>query len=278
MQKINVRSPFYLTANAETAPVVIPPTAPLQIIPVTCGQTFNSGIDVGENKFEFNTDNVGDVFITVTGGQVPIRFVVEWNGTSVDTGYIGSSDFNQSLLDAGVDVADINTASPSNKNTIITLDKTAATPTLVTVRAYAPLVNDDYELTFDCPPAQVPTVACDAGSQYNGGAAFPQTDIVDLGSSTGVVTLDFNARAVPDKFIVKFDGVVVIDTGYRGSPNTQTILNNALAQRGLPPETIQGLGQGTVTFNKTTATTTATVEVYAPIGGTVWSYTLSCPQ
>ncbi len=278
MQKINVRSPFYLTANSEDAPVFVPPTAPIQTIAVNCGDTYNTGTDVGENIFEFNTSEVGDVFITVTGNQVPIRFVAEWDGNTEDTGYIGSSDYNQELLDAGVDVGDINTDNPSNKSTIITLDKTAATPTLVTVRAYAPLVNDDYELTFDCPPAAIPSIPCGAGSTYSGGPAFPQTDTIDLGSGTGIVTLDFNAAAKADKFIVTFDGVEVINTGYRGNNSSQTSLNNALAQKGLPPETIQGIGQGSVSFNKTTATTTATVEVYAPIDRTFWTYTLNCPQ
>lgn len=278
MLKINTRSPFYLTANSESAPVVVPPTAPVQTIPVACGDTYNTGTDVGENIFEFDTSEVGDVFITITGNQVPIRFVADWDSNEVDTGYIGSSDYNQLLLDANVDVADINTASPSNKDTIITINKTTATPTLVTVRAYAPLVNDDYELTFTCPVAVTPDVPCGAGSTYSGQEVFPQTDIVDLGTATGIVTLDFNAVGIPDKFIVEFDGVEVINTGYRGNVFYQTDLNAALASRGLPPETIQGVALGTATFQKTTATTTATVKVFAPMSGTGWNYTLGCPQ
>jgi len=280
MLKINTRSPFYIIANSEDPPTYTPPTAPLQTIPVNCGETYNTGTDVGENLFEFNTSEVGIVTLSITGNQVPIRFVADWDGNEADTGYIGSSDYDAQLIAANIDVADINTANPSNKNTIITIDKTTATPTLVTLRAYAPLVNDDYEVIFSCPPPVVADVPCGAGSQYSGGPAFPQVDVVDLGSATGIVTLNFNASFIPDKFIVEFDGVEVINTGYRGTTDNQTLLNTALANLGLPSETIQAPGQGIATFQKTTATTTATVKVFAPISNptTYWDYTLSCPQ
>jgi len=278
MLKINTRSPFYITGNSEAPPVIVPPTAPLQTIPVDCGQVYNTGTDVGENLFEFNTPEVGVVTLSITGNQVPIRFVADWDGNEADTGYIGSSDYDAQLIDKNIDPADINTANPSNKNTIITIDKTNATPTLVTLRAYAPLVNDDYEVAFSCPPPVVADVPCGAGTEYDGGEAYPQTDVVDLGSATGIVTLNFEAQSIPDKFIVEFDGVEVINTGYRGNSSQQTDLNTALASRGLPAETIQGTGFGSATFQKTTATTTATVKVFAPLPKTGWSYTLSCPQ
>jgi len=280
MLKINTRSPFYITGNSEDQPVVVPPTAPLQTIQVDCGDTYNTGTDVGENLFEFNTSEVGTVTLSITGNEVPIRFVSDWDGNEADTGYIGSSDYDAQLIAANIDVADINTATPSNKNSIITIDKTTATPTLITLRAYAPLVNDDYEIAFSCPPPVVADVPCGAGSQYNGNVAYPQTDIVDLGTGTGIVTLNFNAASIPDKFIVEFDGVEVINTGYRGSASYQTTLNSYLANLGLPSETIQAPGQGSVTFQKTTATTTATVKVFAPISNptTGWNYTLQCPQ
>lgn len=278
MLKINTRSPFYITANSLDAPVVIPPTASLQTIQVNCGDTYSTGTDVGENLFEFNTSEVGDVFLTITGNQVPIRFVSDWNGTIADTGYIGLSDYNAQLIAADVDPLDINTANPSNKDSIITINKTTTNPTLVTLRAYAPLVNDDYVVTFTCPEPVVVDIPCGAGSTYNGGEAYPQTDIIDLGSATGIVTLNFDAYGLADKFIVEFDGVEVINTGYRGNASEQTNLNNALAAKGFPPETIQGVGSGTTTFQKTTTTTTATVKVYAPLPGTGWNYTLGCPQ
>ena len=122
-----------------------------------------------------------------------------------------------------------------------------------------------------------PVVQCDNATGFSGGEAFPDVQVIELGATTGVVTLTFNAINVPDKFIIEFDGSEVINTGYRGSASQQGPLNSALADRGLPPETIQGGGQGTATFNKTTSTTTATLKVFAPLPGTSWVCTVSCP-
>ena len=122
-----------------------------------------------------------------------------------------------------------------------------------------------------------PEFDCNTQTGYSGGESFPSTQIINLGAATGVVTLTFNAGGVPDKFIVEFDGSEVINTGYRGDSQFQGALNTALAERGLPPETIQGSGSGTATFTKSTSTTTATLKVFAPMSGTQWTVTLSCP-
>ena len=119
--------------------------------------------------------------------------------------------------------------------------------------------------------------SCGNQYTYTGGETFPTLLNIDLGQSTGTVTLNFNARSIPDKFEVWFDGIKVIDTGYRGSTFYQTDLDNALALRGLPSETITGTGSGTANFNKTTNTKVALVKVYAPLDGTIWDITLGCP-
>lgn len=121
-------------------------------------------------------------------------------------------------------------------------------------------------------------INCGIQTTYEGGESFPTLLNVNLGAATGNVTLNFDARAIPDKFEVWFDGVKVIDTGYRGSSEKyQTALDNALALRGLPSETIAGVGLGTANFNKTTTTQTALVKVYAPLEETLWDITLGCP-
>lgn len=126
--------------------------------------------------------------------------------------------------------------------------------------------------------AAAAAVSCGVSSSYSGGEAFPTEETITLGSATGIVVLNFQANQVPDKFEVWFDGVKVIDTGYRGDASQQSALNAELASRGLPPETITGAGTGTASFVKSTATTTAIVKVYAPMSGTAWSYTLGCPS
>jgi len=132
-----------------------------------------------------------------------------------------------------------------------------------------------------CPPINfsttVPIIPCGSSTAYSGGEAFPSENIITLGNGTGTVTLSFDAISVPDKFIVIYDGVEVINTGYRGDSAQQSELDIALAARGLPSETIISGGAGTLNFNKSTTTGTAIVRVYAPISGTAWNYNLSCP-
>ena len=273
MKKLNARSPFYLTVNSDAAPV-IPPTPVSQ---VECGDTWLTGIDVGDRVFELTTNEIGDVDIVIGGNNVPINFTLEWDGNTETTGFIGLDTYNQDLLDAGVDPADINTGNPSTKDTTLTINKTSASPALVKLNVSAPLVNDSYSLEFNCPTA-IPTIPCGAGTSYSGGASYPTIQQVTLGSDTGTVTLDYQAYSVPDKFIVEFDGVEVINTGYRGDAFQQQNLNSALAILGEPAETIQGVGSGSVSFNKTSTSTTAIVKVYAPITGTGWNFTLGCPE
>lgn len=119
--------------------------------------------------------------------------------------------------------------------------------------------------------------SCGTQYSYSGGADFPTLLNLNLGATTGTVTLNFNALNIPDKFEVWFDGVKVIDTGYRGLTFYQQDLNDALTSKGLPVETIAGLGSGVASFNKTTSTQTALVKVYAPLEDTVWNLTLDCP-
>ena len=118
---------------------------------------------------------------------------------------------------------------------------------------------------------------CGTQYSYTGGETFPTLLSINLGAATGTVTFNFDARSIPDKFEVWFDGVKVIDTGYRGSSARQADLDEALAERGLPSETIAGIGSGTANFSKTTNTQVALVKVYAPLDQTLWDFTLGCP-
>jgi len=129
-----------------------------------------------------------------------------------------------------------------------------------------------------CPTIPIgPVVDCGVANAYSGGVVFPSLSNVTLGSINGNVVLDYNVASVPSKILVKYDGIVVIDTGYRGDSSYQGQLNNALASRGLPPEVIAGTGTETASFTKSTATTNAVIEVYSPLSNNVWTTTLNCP-
>lgn len=112
---------------------------------------------------------------------------------------------------------------------------------------------------------------------YPGGSGFPSSLIVDLGPSTGTITLNCNSGTKASKFIVTFDGVPVINTGYIGSTSQQGALDTALTGMSLPTETITSPSTRILSFTKSTSTTTALVQVYDPLEGLSWSFSLGCP-
>jgi len=119
---------------------------------------------------------------------------------------------------------------------------------------------------------------CDSTIFYQGGQSYPNITYVTLGVDLGNVTIDYDTYSIPDKFEIWFDGVMVVDTGYRGSAVLQTFLNNALIARGEPTERIVGPAAGSATFYKDSATTVAEVRIYAPMDNTYWQYYMSCPD
>lgn len=185
-QKINVRSPFYITVTDEGAPdlstdcpvevsstpVDIPsPTEAAEpqaeyVQPdartetVYCGDSISVGEDVGVQRYVLD---VGDVTGNVTVNyrvNIPVSITGYWN-TSVpsfsSTGYVGDNTYEQDLLDAGISSGNMNLGSGEQTGTL-TVSKTAASPSTVTILISAPLPTDDYGLTFNCPeaPAIVP--------------------------------------------------------------------------------------------------------------------------
>lgn len=94
----------------------------------------------------------------------------------------------------------------------------------------------------------------------------------NLGSNRGLVTLDYNAFFIPDRFRVSFDGNEVINTGFRGS----NAYDSQLIALGFPP--VSGSNTGNATFNKNSSSTIATINVDAPLVDTYWELIISCPD
>ncbi len=156
-----------------------------------------------------------------------------------------------------------------------------------------------------------PTTPCGSASAFSGGVAYPDEQTYTLGSGTGIVNIEFNVKQVPDRLIVEFDGAVVVDTQYLGdfsdgllrqlhnnlksiNPATGTFYvepngpyaGNAYAPNGAAPlPTIPNGGcvpgfigkWFSTSFQKTTATTTCTIKVYAPTSSTEWDLRINCP-
>lgn len=162
------------------------------------------------------------------GGQD--QFVVRWNNTTViDTGLVvgtGSAYFSKSL----------------------------AYPTTASITAstnYGPGASGG-SFYLECPSGSVACIPL-SSSYTIASAAVPQTRSVVLGTGTGIVELFYAAQAVPDKFVLTWNGVNVIDTGFKS-------------------------GTGSFVFNKTAAfPVTAALAIYAQSGGSGGSVRVSCP-
>ncbi len=145
----------------------------------------------------------------------------------------------------------------------------------------------------------------------SGAYAYPQQFTIYLGPEVGNVGLTFDAKSMPDRFIVEYDGEVVVDTFYRGSAlygnhelEYRAFFINDLQGRIDPiineqypiPEPLRpeysefidpidgfpkivGGGGGSASFDKiTTEPTEAIVSVYGPSIDTLWDFTLHCPE
>lgn len=145
-------------------------------------------------------------------------------------------------------------------------------------------------------------IPCSVQASYGGGLAYPSSRSINLGTGTGQVDLYFDPDNIPDRWIVRWNGNIVIDTGYRSQSMAlynpggfyRNNFKNSLTRRidpvlgttypdfanfpvdGYP--LMQGPGEETTLFFKTLPNpTNAIVEVYAPQGGTGWRYTMYCP-
>ena len=169
-EKINVRSPFFLTANSEGAPAlpatssdpVSNPTIPTEyVLPTTntqiiqCGETIKIGEDVGSRIYKLNVGSVtGNVTVNYTV-NVPVSITGYFNTTvpsTITTGFVGSNAYQQQLLDAGIGGGGMSLTSGSATGTI-TVNKSSASPETVEILVFAPLKTFDYQLVFNCPTA-----------------------------------------------------------------------------------------------------------------------------
>ena len=129
--------------------------------------------------------------------------------------------------------------------------------------------------------AEVPVGIITCGETWHtGGEAYPYLYIV-IGLGTGIGWVDFSidTKDLPDKFIVEFNGLEVINTGYVGNASLQSELNAALAAHGDSPEAIVPTPESNhYYFYKTGATQNAIVKVFAPMPESQWEFRFRCPD
>jgi hypothetical protein len=127
-------------------------------IDVNCGDVINEGSFIGIKTYNLVGvgNKIGDVEIEFLDGEgrqdIPVKFDITWDGNTETTGYIGDSDFGLSDPIPSPD----NTASPTNKKqpTTLVINKTAATPTQVTLTAEPLFPNDSYSFRLNCPDVE----------------------------------------------------------------------------------------------------------------------------
>ena len=124
----------------------------------------------------------------------------------------------------------------------------------------------DVLATFPGLETQRDLVQCSSLAQNSGQGDFIFE--VFLGTDLGVVDFDYEAFSIPDRFIVSYNGVDVIDTGFVGDSGIYDG-NNI---------TVSGDGTGSTSFTKSSAEPRiAYVRVIAPFSGTAWNFNMGCP-
>ena len=130
---------------------------------------------------------------------------------------------------------------------------------------------------------------------YHDGGTGNYSYPINLGNSLGIVTIEYQAYGVPDKFVFTWNG----NTYTSGSGNgtgagfvgAASHLSNLQATAGNSSATITTLttsygsgsgqaqngGRGTITFNKTHQNPNSVMTVSAPLSGTAWWFSVSCP-
>lgn len=172
--KMNIRSPFYIDVDDSGKPESIGDSSDTPTVPdeytqpataeriVACGGVQSITEDVGVVTYKLDTgDRVGDVSIDYAIFAKPIKITANWDGNAATTNYVGTNLYDTELTDAGVPSGQIATAYASTSTTgTLTINKSSASPSEVTVVVTAPLPTDFYTLTFNCPAeTQAPTTS-----------------------------------------------------------------------------------------------------------------------
>ena len=158
IKRIHSRSPYYITSSDAPVPS---PVLPIEYIGAECGDIKISDAFIGKRVYVFvMTGDTGDIVIDYSGGNIPVKITLAYDGALVSTGYVGLDAYDDKLIEAGIDPSDINTGSTSTKSGSLTLPKSTTDPLTATITVQSPLVNDTLNLTFTCPdesPSAAPT-------------------------------------------------------------------------------------------------------------------------
>ena len=153
VEKINVRSPYYLVVDSENAPAGYTPPATVTQ-PVGCGEQINVGEDVGTRIYEVDvTDRSGDFRINYTiYSPVKITYQLTEDASPTVVGYRGSAHYEQQLEQLGVSPSELTELVDAEfHNSYIDITRATDSASTLTITVEAPLQTDQYLLSLNCP-------------------------------------------------------------------------------------------------------------------------------
>jgi hypothetical protein len=206
------------------------------------------GTSIGNISFNKNIAGPETLFVIITSPIGPVNFNINVSCPPIPT------------------PTPTLTKTPTNTPTITRTNQSTPTNTQTITRTLTQTPSPTFVHSF------TGISECNVQNQVVSGFSGEYVYQISLGSGIGPVGLNYDAINVPDKFTVIWNGVEVINTGFRGLP----FYNPQLASLGYPP--VVGPGSGYTSFIKSSSTPTeATVYVLAPISNTAWRFTLECP-
>ena len=149
VEKINVRSPYYLTVDSGDAP-----TEPETITQsLGCGQQINVGEDVGTRIYEVDVTNRSGSFSIDYTINTPIKITYQLTEDASPTvvGYLGNDEYEPLLIQQGVDVSDLTALTTGVATGSIPITRATDSESTLTITVDAPLTTDDYQISMSCP-------------------------------------------------------------------------------------------------------------------------------
>jgi len=265
--------------------------------PKGAGVVPDTGATVSIMSEKKSTDNF--VFDTTRNEFLYLRSATVYANTSTDIASLlaASSTASPVVTSGTTNYADFTMPSGTSSENNLYLIWDYRKSTVVT------LCEDTTAFTACCNCTLAPSQPCGVTASFSGTASYPYSSTVTLGATTGTVTLTYERTLQPSRFIVEFDGAVVIDTQYIGDLTELSNLQNTLignnpatgstfvdpvsgnpygtgaGSQAIPTVNNGGFvagTSGTATFTKSTATTTCTLKVYSPISSSNWNAKTSC--
>jgi len=242
--------------------------------------------------FSYNVNNSASRYVVTIDGEVQLDTKWLYSGSADQTAVDNINDAllpygpnpTPSYLSASLTPISNVIETPGSGTIYFTKNKTN---NLTYVSVYNPF-NTTCSFTMSCPTPEPPpfipppSTPCGQALEVRGGRKKDPpyyTDyVVQLGSGTGVVTLQYNSFTIPDRFQVIYDGEIKIDTKWVGANNSGYKKQLTKLKLLGDNEQIQTPGGGSATFKKETNSIYATLRIWSPLDNTAWEATLTCPH